>query len=79
VVVVRNDVNVGKWGMRRTRPMAELGWRAGADGLDRSGRRAVWVLGDPVRELPVGGTDPTITRVFESDTAVGPVQVFVVG
>lgn len=94
VVVVRNDVNVGKWGLRRTRPVADLEWpadidcpirdgpasdRPASDGPASDRRRAVWVLGDPVRELPVGGTDATITRVFESDTAVGPVQVFVVG
>ena len=79
VVVVRNDVNVGKWGVRRTRPVDELEWRAGTDGNAGTGRRAVWVLGDPVANLPDGVSGPATTRVFDADTPVGPVQVFVAG
>jgi hypothetical protein len=79
VVVVRNDVNVGKWGLRRTRPVAELEWRAGTDGNAITGRRAVWVLGSPVRSLPDGVSGPATTVVFDADTPVGPVQVFVAG
>jgi hypothetical protein len=78
VVVVRNDLNVGKWGWRRTVEAGELKWGERTDRPGDGGRPGVWVLGDPVQTPPIDITDPRVTMVFsDDDVAVGPVRVFV--